>query len=378
MRLEPPIPSEVLAAIQAPFLETPAHLFDAPVLQPLGQLLDLAGETLRERLFVVQGDGPEACLRTDFTLPALRAHLESGRAEGRYFYSGHAFRVAPRGTLRSEEFPQIGVEVFEAGDDALADAEMAAVAWRSAIAGGRCDLTLLLGDVGLFGVFVDALTVAPPLALRLKRLLSTPRRLRAELSDAIAGSGETPGAGGRLAGLLAGLSETEAAGVLEEIWTLAGIDPVGGRSAAEIVHRLAERAALAAATRLSPEQADLVRRFLAIAGDPAESLAAVTRLVRTTSPNLEAARTAWDRRVAALIDAGVPSGSMRFSAAFGRSFGYYDGMLFEVHSEALGGDRPVAAGGRYDSLPARLGTSLPTGAVGCMVRPGRAWAGAGE
>ena len=47
MRLEPPIPSEVLAAIQAPFLETPAHLFDAPVLQPLGQLLDLAGETLR-------------------------------------------------------------------------------------------------------------------------------------------------------------------------------------------------------------------------------------------------------------------------------------------------------------------------------------------
>lgn len=378
MRLEAPVPASVLSAIRAPFLETPAHLFDAPVLQPLGLLLDLAGETLRERLFVVQGDGPEACLRPDFTLPALRAHLQSERLEGRYFYSGHAFRVAPRGTDRSEEFPQIGVEAFEAGETALADAEMAALAWRSAIAGGRRDLTLLLGDVGLFGAFVDALDVAPPLALRLKRAFSTPRRLRAELDSAVAGVDGGQAAGGRLASLLAGLSETEGAGVLEEIWALAGIEPVGGRSAAEIVHRLAERAALAAATRLTPAQADMVRRFLAIAGDPADSLAAVVGLVGAVSPGLDAARADWDRRVTALRRAGVPGESLRFSAAFGRAFGYYDGVLFEVRSAALGEDRPVAAGGRYDSLPARLGASLPTGAVGCMVRPGRAWVGAAE
>src|SRR5882672_1766056 len=104
MRLEAPVPSDILAAIQVPFLEKPAYEFDAPVLQPLGLLLDLAGETLRERLFVVQGEGPESCLRTDFTLPALSAHAASGRTQGRYFYSGHAFRVAPRGIERAEEF----------------------------------------------------------------------------------------------------------------------------------------------------------------------------------------------------------------------------------------------------------------------------------
>ena len=64
---------------------------------------------------------------------------------------------------------------------------------------------------------------------------------------------------------------------------------------------------------------------------------------------------------------------MRFSASFGRAFGYYDGMLFEVRSAALPDDQPVAAGGRYDSLPARLGARVATGAVGCMVRPARAW-----
>jgi ATP phosphoribosyltransferase regulatory subunit len=235
VRLERPVPTDILEAIQAPFLAIPATTLDAPILQPLGLLLDLAGETLRERLFVVQGDGPETCLRPDFTIPALRAHLATGAAAGRYVYSGHAFQVAARGTDRAEEFPEIGVEAFEAGDKAVADAEMAALAWRAASAGGRDDLTLLMGDVALFGAFVDALGVAPPLATRLKRAFSTPRRLRAELA-ASADPGSTAG-GGRLASLLSGLSEGDAAGVLEEIWSLAGVEPVGGRSAAEIVHR---------------------------------------------------------------------------------------------------------------------------------------------
>jgi ATP phosphoribosyltransferase regulatory subunit len=374
VRLEGPVPGDILAAIRAPFLETPAETLDAPVLQPLGPMLDLAGETLRERLFIVQGDGPEACLRPDFTLPALRAHIASGRPRGRYVYSGHAFfRAAPGGVERAEEFSQIGVEVFEAGDAALADAEIAALAWRAAAAGGRADLTLLVGDVGLFGDFVHALGVAAPLAARLERAFSSPRRLRAELARATADLGEADA--GRLARLLSDLPPAEAAAALEAIWALAGIEPVGGRSAAEIVHRLADRAALAAAPRLTAVQAELTRRFLAVAGEPAEALAEVARLAGEGAEALEPARRAWARRLAALEAAGVPPGRVRFSAAFGRAFGYYDGVLFEVRSAALGEDEPVAAGGRYDGLPARLGASLPTGAVGCMVRPGRAWAG---
>ena len=66
---------------------------------------------------------------------------------------------------------------------------------------------------------------------------------------------------------------------------------------------------------------------------------------------------------------------MRLSPAFGRSFGYYDGFLFEVRSAALDAERPLAAGGRYDGLLARLGARRATPAVGCMVRPWRAFAG---
>jgi histidyl-tRNA synthetase len=59
---------------------------------------------------------------------------------------------------------------------------------------------------------------------------------------------------------------------------------------------------------------------------------------------------------------------MTLAAAFGRAFGYYDGFLFEVRSDALGDERPVAAGGRYDGLPARLGARPRT-----RTRPAR-WA----
>jgi len=377
VKVEPPVPAAVLDAIRAPFAAMGAESIDPPVLQPLGLILDLSGEAMRERLIVAQADaGGEAALRPDFTIAAARLHIASGRAGGRYFYEGKAFRAAPRGLGACEEFLQIGLEAFEARDVAEADAEIAALAWRAAAAAGRSDLTLHLGDVGLFAALIDSLGLAAPLAARLKRGFSSPSRLHALLAgpaDRPALEGEA--AGERLAQLLAGLPEAAATAVLEDIWALAGIEPVGGRSAAEIVHRLASRSAGEAAPGLDPGDAELIRRFLAISDAPAAALEAVARLARTGGEILEAALNRWSRRLAALKAHGAPEAAMRLATAFGSDFGYYDGMLFEIRSAALGELAPVAAGGRYDGLPARLGARSDCGAVGCMVRPGRAWAG---
>jgi ATP phosphoribosyltransferase regulatory subunit len=332
---------------------------------------------MRERLILVQADGgAEAALRPDFTIPAARLHIDGGRAGGRYFYEGKAFRAAPRGREAYEEFLQIGLEAFETGAAPEADAEIAGLAWRAAAAGGRDDLTLELGDVGLFAAFVDTLKLAEPLAARIKRAFASPRRLREALERAqapVASAANAAPTGDRLSAMLSGLPEAEATAVLQDLWALAGIEPAGGRSAAEIVHRLAERAAVARAPELTAEQASLIGRFLAISDKPAVALEAVARLAGPGGAKLEAALKGWARREAALKDEGAPAGATRFSTAFGRDFGYYDGMLFEVRSAALGDHRPVAAGGRYDSLFSRLGASLACGAVGCMVRPGRAW-----
>jgi ATP phosphoribosyltransferase regulatory subunit len=365
MNLEAPVPAAELAAIRAPFAALQAAPIDAPVVQPLGLLLDLTGEAMRARLFVVQAEGgEEACLRPDFTVAVARAHIAAGAAKGRYVYEGKAFRAAPKGSHRAEEFLQIGLEAYGEGRSPAADAEVAALAWTASAAGGRGDLRLVLGDASLFSAFIAALGFSAAVAARLAR-----GRL----------SGPTPPVarqGDRLAALLAGLPEADACAALEDLWSLSGIQPVGGRSAAEIVHRLVARSNGETA-QLSPAQADLARRFLAVEGAPGAALGDLADIAREGGADLKAPLAAWTTRLGALTAAGVPEDRITFSAGFGRDFSYYDGFLFEVRSAALGQDRPVAAGGRYDGLSARLGAATPSdGAVGCMVRPARAWAAA--
>lgn len=381
MRLERSIPAEALDAIRAPLLAAGAVATDAPVLQPLGLLLDLTGEAMRSRLFVVSGDGgEEAALRPDFTVAVARQHFSNGGGASRYRYEGKAFRVAPRGSDRAEEFLQLGIEAFEAGDPVAADAEIAALAWAASAAGGRDDLSLILGDVSLFAAFVDSLELAPPLAARLKRAFAKPRQLKAELDGDVAAppNGKMGAEQSRIASLLAGLPESEASAVLQELWSLAGIEPVGGRRPAEIAHRLVERAEAAKAGRLDPQQAAKVRAFLAVSDRPDAALDAIAALAGPNDTALKAAVAGWRSRLSGMAQRGVPLERVTLAAAFGRAFGYYDGYLFEVRSSELGAERPLAAGGRYDGLPSKLGAATNTGAVGFMIRPARAYAGGGE
>ena len=376
MRIEPPVPAKALAAIRDALAAAGAQSVDAPILQPLNLLLDLAGEAMRARLFVVQAEGgAEACLRPDFTAAVARRHIESGAASGRYFYEGPAFRSEPQGE-RPEEFVQLGVELFApaATSTVEADAEIAGLAWRAALAGGRGDLTLWLGDVGLFAAFIGSLGLPEALAARLKRVAGRPRLLWAELGRA--GEAAPAARGGQLAALLSGLSEREAAAMLEEVWVLAGVEPVGGRGPGEIAARLVRRAEAAQAPALTKPQAEAIQAFMAISEAPAAGLKQVRALAGTAagpdSP-LDAALADWDARLTKLSD--IRADRLRFTPALGHAFDYYDGLTFEVRSEALGADRPIASGGRYDSLLARLGGKAEARAVGCVVRPWRAFSG---
>ena len=365
MNLEAALPAADLDAIRAPFAGAGAVPIDVPVIQPLGLLLDLTGEAMRARLFVVQSDGgEEACLRPDFTIAIARAHMAGGGAKGRYIYEGKAFRAAPRGSRRAEEFLQIGLEAYGAGRSVAADAEVVDLAWRASVAGGRADLGLMLGDASLFAAFIGALGLNPALAARMVR----------GGSAAAAPAEPAPRRqGDRIAALLSGLPETEACAVLEDLWFLSGIQPVGGRSAAEIVHRLAARSHGAGAS-LSPAQTRLIEQFLAISGPPREALTDMAAVAKAGGANMAAALSDWSARLDAFAGKGLPGDRMTLSTRFGRAFSYYDGFLFEVRSAALGADRPVAAGGRYDGLTSRLGAAKAgRGAVGCMVRPARAW-----
>ncbi|MBC7167358.1 ATP phosphoribosyltransferase regulatory subunit [Phenylobacterium sp.] len=375
MRVEPAIPAEVLAAVRAPFDAADAAPVDVPLVQPLNLVLDLVGEALRARLFIVQAEGgPEFCLRPDFTAPVARRHLEGGTASGRYFYQGKAFRSAADHPGRPEEFLQIGLERFEDAEAPMLEAEVEtlALAWASAKAGGRGDLSLWLGDAGLFAAFVESLDLAPALASRLVRIVGRPRLLRSELARA--GQAAEAAAEGGLADLLADLPSEAASSLLREVWQLAGIAPVGGRGPGEIAERLVRKAEARRAPALTREQAASVAGFLAVEAAPQAAFEAIENLAGPNNGALKAALSGWQDRLGRLLAAGVPSEPLRFAAGLGHAFDYYDGLSFEVRSAALGPERPVAAGGRYDGLLARLGGPERGRAVGCMVRPWRAFA----
>jgi ATP phosphoribosyltransferase regulatory subunit len=368
-------PQAALAAIRQALSAAGAQAVDAPLLQPLSLLLDLAGEAMRARLFVVQAEaGAEACLRPDFTVAVALAHIEAGRPGGRYIYEGPAFRASGEGEA-AEEFLQMGLELMAPAGAARepADAEIAGLAWQAAAAGGRKDLSLWLGDVGLLAPFIDSLGLAAPLAARLKRVAGRPRLLQAELGRA----GSTPAAPSersRLAELLAGLPAEEAAGLLEELWALAGIEPVGGRGPAEIAARLARSAGATETPALGEGQAEAISAFMAISDAPDAAFAAVRALAGRKAQPLETALAGWRERLDRL-SAAASGAPLCFAPALGHAFDYYDGVTFEVRSAALGAGRPVAVGGRYDGLLTRLGDASNAGAVGCMVRPWRAYSG---
>jgi ATP phosphoribosyltransferase regulatory subunit len=359
----------VLQAIRAP-LQAGAERVDPPVLQPLGLVLDLLGEAMRTRLFTVGGEGAEdACLRPDFTVAVAREHLARGASSGRYLYEGPAFRAAPAGDERPQEFLQVGVERIGGEAAERDDAEIAIAAFRACEAGGRTDLRIVMGELGLFDAFCTGLGVASEVRARLRRRLGAAEAFRAEL-DRTPG----PGTAGGLAELLAGLSPEAAAEVLEELWSMTGVTPVGGRSAAEIAGRLAQRGRTAG---VSNSQAALIARWVEIGGEPLAAIAQAMVLSRRAGVDLHGRLEACARRVAALATAGIGLERMRLDFGFGRPFGYYDGFLFEVRSAALAEDAPLAAGGRYDGLLGRLQPGADAAAVGCMVRPSRAWLGGG-
>lgn len=370
LTIEAPVDPARLADIRAPFEAFGGQALDAPLLQPLSRLLDVAGEALRARLFVVQSEhAEEQALRPDFTVAAAMAHIRSGEASGRYRYEGKAFISAERGYAAPSEFLQIGVEHFgPAVDRPAEDASVVSLAWAAAQAGGRQDLSLRLGDPGLFVAFLEALEVSQAHARRLTRTFARPGAFEVELALASAARDSAPGRS--LADQLVRASEAEAEALLQEIWKLSGISPVGGRTVGEIIGRLRERAQAEQAPRLSKAQIELISRFTELDGAPGDVLDAVSDLASEAGAHLEQVLQDWRRRLALIVSASATPPTMRFTTRFVRPFGYYDGMLFEILSTGLSELEPVAAGGRYDRLPARLGGT--PGAVGCMVRPGRA------
>jgi ATP phosphoribosyltransferase regulatory subunit len=335
------------------------------ILQPAEPFLDLSGEDIRKSLYLTtDATGEELCLRPDLTIPVARDYLASVRAgqPAGFSYLGPVFRY--RGG-RGSEFLQAGIESFGRADRAAADAEMLALALQATSAFGLSEVEIRTGDVALFNALIDALGLYPVWRRRLvkdfNRNIDLTRDIEQLTLSTAPGRNEYEG----VLAALAGSDRKAALALVTDLMSIAGATNVGGRTVAEIADRFLEQSTLKAGA-LPRDAVAVIKRFLAISGDPGASVAQLRALATDAKLDINAAIDEFDSRVGFMAAHEIDIKKVRFSTSFGRGLDYYTGFEFELHDKGNGVE-PLVAGGRYDGLMTQLGSPMPIPAVGFSV-----------
>ncbi len=340
---------------------------DAPLLQRADLFLDLSGEDIRRRLFLTQdAAGTELCLRPEFTIPlcAKAVHMQgSGAVQAAMSYCGPVFRHRQG---ESGEFIQAGVESLGRTDAEAADAEILALAIHASekLSGNLLAKTrtiVRLGDAGLINGVLDSLAVPAGLARRLKRRLASGKSPAEALGQATGGMGLD-----RYSGVMSALegARSEAArAFVGDMLSISGVRAAGGRSAEEIAGRFM-RKAQEGAGGLDPAKAALLAQFLSIAGDPDTVATNIRRFCQTNGIDILPALERYEARIGFMAAQGIDLGAITASAGFVRNLDYYTGMVFEILPAEPETPKPLAGGGRYDTLLRRLGSNDDVPAVG--------------
>src|SRR5215469_14199103 len=355
---------EAQAAAILGALQARGYICEEPsVLQPADIFLDRSGEEIRRRTFTLTDpSGRELCLRPDLTIPICYEAVKAKTPlPARICYNGLVFRHQPSEPHRPTQFFQAGAELLGLADRAAGETEIMTLTVEALRAAGLKDFSVKIGDLALFGALVDALDVPPQWRARLKRHFWRAGYFEALLARMTQGAASDAQ---RLLGSLGGLSESESRAAIEGLMDLVADAPQGARTREEIVERLMEQAADAAALRLDPRIADVITRLLAVSGTAEQALADIRALTRD-------AGIALDAPLAALKSLGVAADKITFAARFGRNMEYYTGFVFELWARDKEGPVQLAGGGRYDTLLEMLGAEKPVRAVGCSIRTER-------
>lgn len=333
------------------------------IIQPADIFLERSGEDIRARTFVFSDpSGAEMCLRPDLTVPACRYHLshaEPPDRESRYCYCGPAFRHEASNPL---EFTQAGLEWFAAPDAVAAEARILKLTIAALEAAGLTRFQVTLGDLGLFSALLDDTQMPERWRRRLQHHFWRPAAFRHLLEGFSAGRAVRRTS---ISSLVDRIEESNALAVVEAELESRNLALVGGRDAAEIAARLAEKAEDRREKPLDGGKAEQLEAYLAIATEATRVEAALTRI--KGGKRFAGARDYFARRIFELEELGLNPRRFRFAAAFGRELEYYTGFTFQIET----GKTVVAGGGRYDNLLSDMGAPMKIPAVGCAIHTDR-------
>ncbi len=350
---------------------------DPPILESALPFLNRSGEDIRRQMYIFPDPaGQELCLRPELTIPVCRAYLRQLQAkdalrnaparEARLSYFGPAFTYEAASEGRYRQFYQAGAEYIGAPAREAADAEILAAALDCLQAAGLEQTWIEIGDVEIRNAFIDQLPISDKSKTRIRRIvLRNPKSAAlAAAADKAAAVADEPGQFDELASLLAAAEPGKAELLIREVFALADVRHVGGRTPEEIVERLTSRTAQQA----EPISAELIAAVVALLNIRAEPDAAFKAIrehfrrfrIAAVEPVLERC----DKRLR-YVEAyrGGPLAA-QFNVGLRRGLEYYTGCLFEIYAGDARQLGHVCGGGRYDNLLEGLGANAPIPAVG--------------
>jgi ATP phosphoribosyltransferase regulatory subunit len=348
-----------------------------PILESALPFLNRSGEDIRRQMYIFADPaGQELCLRPELTIPVCRAYLRQlqGKGGGRnatarearlsYFGPAFTYEAAREGHYR--QFYQAGAEYIGAPAREAADAEIFAAALDALQAAGLTQTSIEIGDVEVRNAFIDQLPISDKSKTRIRRIaLRNPKAAAlAASTGAAAAIAEETNQFTELASLLAAAEPGKAELLIREVFALADVRHVGGRTAEEIVERLTSRTAQQAEP-ISAELVAGVAALLNIRGTPEAAFKAIREHFRKFSIGaVDAVLERCDERLR-YVEAyrGGPV-ALQFNVGLRRGLEYYTGFLFEIYAKDMRQIGHVCGGGRYDNLLEGLGAGEAIPAVG--------------
>jgi ATP phosphoribosyltransferase regulatory subunit len=358
------------AAIAATFAQAGYAHVPLPIIQPADLYLDMAGEDVRDRMFLFEDPlGAALCLRADLTIPLCWRAIDEGMAlPARLASSGPVFRFEPAESRLPAETIQAGAENLGEKDTLEADVEILRLARNGVGAGHDGPVRLELGDLGLFAALISDLKLEEVWARRFLYAFRHPSLLAPLVAEIREGAALKPPP------LLASATRTDAERYVMGKLKIEASETVGGRSVQEIAERLLDKVKLARSNRPSSDDLTHIGAFLAIDG-PAEIGLARLQALAAHNGRLAGALAGLGARLARARVHLQSGDEIQISTTLGRGFLYYTGLVFDIRAAQLA--LPVAAGGRYDRMMQELGAPMPTPAVGCALWPERLVAAGG-
>lgn len=366
-------------AIEATLRRYAYAAIDPPILESSSPFLNRSGEDIRRQMYIFPDPGGrEVCLRPELTIPVCRAYLrqlqsaadpreKSPQREARLSYFGPAFTYESTSDGRHRQFYQAGAEFIGAQSRESADAEILAAALDALRAAGLKETSVQIGDVEIRNAFIDQLPISERSKTRIRRITlrnQKDTRIGPAVSTPESAAVEPANEFGELAALLASVEPGKAKLLIAEVFALADVRHVGGRTPEEIVERLIGRTAQQA----EPISAELIQGVISLLNIQAAPEAAFKAIrehfrrfrIAAIEPVLERC----EKRLRYLNAYGQNRAAIQFNVGLRRGLEYYTGFLFEIFSENLAQIGHVCGGGRYDNLLEGLGANGSIPAVG--------------